>query len=520
MPDFKPSPQQQSFFQWVEKARGNTILEAVAGSGKTTTIIKAIPLMQVHPVNSDWTRSIIVLAFNKKMADELREKVSGFDRVIAGTFHSQGLYLLREAFGKDLEINQYKCADIFDQKAIEAGWLEGVIAIKDVILSMVSMAKNRAFSEDATLEDWEEIVYQFDLDSGLDTEKYSIIDVIPYAQEILSLSNENTKIIDYDDMIYMPVLFNVHVKYPKDWVLIDEAQDTNPARRRLAEMLLKPKYGRLVAVGDPHQAIFGFTGADNDSLEQIASKFNCTRMPLSVSYRCPKAVIAVAQTVVSHIQAHDDAPVGVVTEVAYDEIMPMLDDRSKDSETAIICRYNRPLVTLCFQLIRKGIPAKIEGRDIGQGLIKLARRWKIKNLIALEDKLISYRDREVTKAMEKKDGAKADRIEDQVETLLVLIERARELSKSTIDELAVIIEDMFADDTKGKDLITLSSVHKSKGLEWDRVFILGRREIMPSPRAEQQWQYEQEINLIYVAVTRAKQQLIDVDMPPKEKRKC
>lgn len=523
MSDFKPSPQQAAFFNWVKRATGNAILIAVAGSGKTTTCVEALPLMQKHPMNDDWTRSVLFLAYNTKMANELKEKTKHFDRMRACTFHSLGLGLLYDAFGKEnITIDDKKVSMVFDRMMVDGtdhkAWPEVMEDAKEALLAMVGMAKNRGFDEGETVTEWLEMIHQFDLDNGLNTDRFPLIEVIPYARKLLEKSNEDKKIIDYDDMIYLPVLLDLHVKYPKDWVIIDEAQDTNPVRRRLAEMVLKPKYGRLMAVGDPHQGIFGFTGADNDALDQIAKTFNCTTMPLSVSYRCPKAVVAEAQKIVSHIEAHDSAPAGVVAELAYEEIQPLLHDRSMDSETAIICRYNQPLVKLCFQLIRAGIPAKIEGREIGQGLIKLARRWKIVNLIALEDKLIDYKDREITKAMKKKDGPKADRIEDQVDTLLVLIDRARELKKTTIDELAEVIEEMFEDNAKGKDLITLSSVHKSKGMEWDRVFILGRHELMPSARAEQEWQYQQERNLIYVAITRAKQSLFNVVMPPREKR--
>lgn len=94
--------------------------------------------------------------------------------------------------------------------------------------------------------------------------------------------------IDFDDMVYLPLVFKLRL-FPQDWVLIDEAQDTNPTRRALAARMLKPG-GRVIAVGDPRQAIYGFTGADNDALEQIAAQFSCKRMPLTVSYRCPQAV--------------------------------------------------------------------------------------------------------------------------------------------------------------------------------------------------------------------------------------
>ena len=83
-------------------------------------------------------------------------------------------------------------------------------------------------------------------------------------------------------MIYMPIKENLGFEQ-FDWVFIDEAQDTNNVRRELACRLLK-KDGRLVAVGDTYQAIYGFTGADSDSIEQIREEFNCNIFPFFMSY--------------------------------------------------------------------------------------------------------------------------------------------------------------------------------------------------------------------------------------------
>ena len=518
---FKASPQQQTFFDWVVDDEGNAVLIAVAGAGKTTTIIQAIPLMQVHPVNPEWKRTVLIVAFNKKMADELKDRIKGMVKVYAGTFHSQGLGLLKDAFGKDIEVDAKKVIKLLDAYMDERKWNEKLQSLSGAILATVSMAKNRGLLPDSKFDRWINMIDKFDLDQGINDDllrdgTITMEGFVATCRTLLEQSNKDVMTVDYDDMIYLPVIKNVEVRYPKDWVLVDEAQDTNPMRRKLAEMLLKPRYGRLVAVGDPHQAIFGFTGADNDALDQIVQTFNAKTMPLSVTYRCPKTIVNVAKKFVNHIEAHETAPDGEVTNEAFEKLPTHLTDRSLDSETAIVCRYNRPLVSLVFSLIRKGIPAKLEGRDIGEGLVKLCRRWKTNDLITLEKRIDAYREREIKKALQKDDTAKADRIDDQVATLFVMIDRARELKETTVDGLVAIIRDMFADNVRDKGMVTLSSVHKSKGLEWDRVFILGRHQIMPSPMAKQPWQIDQEINLIYVAVTRAKEKLIDVDLPPKE----
>src|SRR5262245_39150942 len=276
----------------------------------------------------------------------------------------------------------------------------------------------------------------------------------------------------------------------------------------MARRMLRYGTGRLVAVGDPHQAIFGFTGADNESLNLIKKLFGATTLTLSVSWRCPKAVVAVARQYVSHIQPAETAAEGVVRSATYTDMVAAILPGQ-----AVLCRYNAPLVDLCFRLIREGKPAKIEGRSIGEGLVALVGRWKVKGLDAFEGKLAKWNDRERAKLAGAKDAeAKLENHEDKYATILCLVERARERGVQTVYEMQEMVRSMFADVGNDATLIVLSSVHKSKGLEWGTVHILGR-ENMPSPRAVQQWQKEQEINLCYVAVTRAQVELVDVPMP-------
>jgi DNA helicase-2/ATP-dependent DNA helicase PcrA len=533
MSNFKPSDAQQAFFDWVSNSTGNAILEAVAGAGKTTTILNGIELMK----GKVWFG-----VYNKKMAEEIKEKVAGNDvlrnrafpheSLDTSTFHSLGYGILRFFNGQDVDtqVDDKKVAKIVEatvaRKEAEAGKdLHNLRAMAQSIPAVVSMAKNRGFVQTQRAgwlsrhltdmmngQAWRDMIEMFDFEDQL-AEGTDLSTFIRFAQHVLIRSNNDTHTVDMDDMVYLPLNYNMRVGYRSyDWVLIDEAQDTNPTRRALARKIMR-KGARLVAVGDPRQAIFGFTGADNDSLKVIADEFNATTMPLTVTYRCPKAVVAHAQRWVSHITAHESAPEGAVVEASYDDMMKAILETSPAtySETAILCRYNKYLVAACFKLIRSGVPAKIEGRAIGEGLIKLATRWSaVKTLTALDTKLTMFVEREVQKALQKKQEDKADRIIDQVDTLMVIIDRAREKGATHVVELSSMINDMFADNVADKNLITLCSAHKSKGLEWNTVYLLDRDTLMPSKMAKQAWQVEQEINLIYVAVTRAKETLVEV----------
>lgn len=514
---FVPSPMQQGFFDWVVDGAGSALLVAVAGAGKTTTVMQGFRRMRGR---------VIYLVFNKKNADEAKAKVAAdpelsvrggdpksLDALFVSTFHSAGFKALRWSLGRKhaLNVSKNKLDDILD--AIVAGGpgreprydlLPLVPAVKDI----VSMAKNRGIGALTRMEDqqaWLDMIDHYGLDENL-PEDARMDQVVAFAQAVLRRSNADLETIDMDDMVYLPVLLKLRM-FKHDWVVIDESQDANAVRIALAGMLLGPS-GRLVAVGDPRQAIYGFTGADNDAMAKIASMHRAVELPLTVTYRCPKAVVAHAQQWVSHIEAHESAPEGSVAELAYADLFTTA--RAGD---AILCRYNRHLVTACFKFIRAGVAAKIEGRSIGEGLVKLATRWKsVKRLPALRARLDEFLARETAKALAKKDEEKADRITDQVETLRVLIDRAEEQKADTVEALAVLIRTMFEDDVgQRSDVVVLASAHRSKGLEWDRVFILGRSQFMPARFAEPgSWQMEQEVNLIYVAVTRAKRDLVEV----------
>lgn len=512
---FTPSTAQARYFDWIANEQGNAVIEAVAGAGKTTTLIHGLDFMQGR---------VFLGAYNSKMAKELRERTAGRQGVFASTFHGAGFKQLRYTFKHDYaegSITDKKCANLAAAVVVQR---DDLTELALAIPAIVSMAKQRAFGVEGVgpaAEDnaaWEEMISHFGLDENL-PDNARMDQVIAFARVVLQRSNLITDLIDFDDMVYLPLVKNLRM-LKHEFVLIDEAQDTNPARRALAARMLNPETelaagGRLVAVGDPHQAIYGFTGADNDSLDIIRREFNAVSLPLTVSYRCPKAVVAEAQKYVAHIEAHEDAPEGEVAYLEYDRLL-----KAVNPGDAVVCRFNKYLVSTCFAMIRAGISAKIEGRAVGQGLLQLATKWKsIKTLDGLESKLLNWQPTQIAKLLQAQKERQADELNDKIETLMVLIARARDLGHSRVDDLAGVIANLFADNIDSSKMVTLCSSHRSKGLEWDTVFLLGRDELMPSPFARQEWQMDQEINLIYVSITRAKKTLVHVTHVKEEKAK-
>lgn len=384
---FQPSPQQSIFFDWITNGSGSCVLEAVAGAGKTTTLIIALTLM---------SGTIFFGAYNKKIADEIAVRAPNKLGLDISTMHAAGFKFFRRAFPK-VRVDGDKLRNIFRDACARNAGPDGrciYAPFEGTVLKLVGLAKQAGIGilKPNERASWMELVEHFDIevfDEDTNTDNTALI--LALAKKTLEASIAiDHAVIDFDDMIYAPLYHKVKV-YEYDWVLVDEAQDTNATRRALALRMLK-RGGRLVAVGDRHQAIYGFTGADSDSLDLIAAAVSAKQLPLTTTFRCPKSVVAYAQQWVSHIQAAETAPEGLVTNAISADLAKIAVPGD-----AILCRFNAPLIKHVYKFIAAGIPAKVEGRDIGNGLKQLARRYKVKSLTAMQEKLATYLERETAK---------------------------------------------------------------------------------------------------------------------------
>jgi len=494
--EFKPSPYQQDIFDFVRAGTESGIIEAVAGSGKTTTIVESLKF-----ISKD--KFVLFLAFNKAIATHLDEilKRLRMDNVKAATFHSTGFGAWMNA-NRDhkIRVEANKVRDLC-REWIAEGDLKDYMGF---VMKLVGLAKGfgMGYLIPDTGESWHELIDHFDVSLNTDRSGRGSKEVteergIELAKMILQKSIEDAEyVIDFDDMLYMPLIKDLRFRQ-YDYVFVDEAQDTNGVQIALLKRMLKPG-GRLIAVGDPYQAIYGFRGADSEAMSRIANEFDCHVLPLSVSYRCPQNVVQAAKEFVPIIEAHEHAPFGVV------ESLGGFDPTQFTNTDAILCRVTAPLVETAYDLIRRRVACRILGRDIGVGLETLIKQMKARDIDHLEERLDAYAGREIAKLTSKGKEDRAQQVDDKVTTLRTIIGHLPE-DERTIDGLIRSIQTLFTDNNKG--LLTLSTVHKAKGLEWPRVFILGRDKYMPSPWARKAWQKSQEMNLIYVAYTRAKQEL-------------
>lgn len=479
-----PSKFQQDIMDWLQLSDGNAIIKARAGSGKTSTLVMLSDLL---PDNA----RAIFLAFNKSIQVELSTRLPR--NVECATFHSACMRALKRSLPKESAARDWvqgsKMQQILDDMTAAD---ERITDVRNGILKLIGLMKANMLLPDCAAADIVSLIDEHEIDFEVDNDWITPADILAFTREALQRSNDQTRYIDFDDMLYMTATRNcVLQKYTH--IFIDEAQDTNKVQRVLLERMLG-RTGRLIAVGDESQAIYGFRGADSTAMQQISTTFNCTPFPLSVSYRCATAIVELAQTIEPDIQARDNAPQGLVSTL---DAFKVEDFQTEDF---VVCRNTAPVVALAFKMIRAHKPVRVLGRDIGQNLIALIKKMRANTLEELDIKIRAWSDREYDKAISKRLEAKAQRIQDQCDTIVAMCEGMPE-NERTVSALVQRINELFSENGNAPRT-TLSTIHKAKGREANRVFILDPY-LMPSKYAKLPWQQLQERNLRYVAITRA-----------------
>lgn len=492
---FTPSRDQAAFYDWMLNGSGSATVRAVAGSGKSTTILEG----QMHIAQH---QTVLLLSFNADITRTNKEKLAklgedhgrSFPRTTVRTFHSVGFSAVCKHMGwnpREVTTDGRKCLKM------ARNWLgPDVFEIYgSFIAKLVGLAKGEGIGAlvPDTEDRWYALVNHHDL--YLTSDDGNEAEAIALARELLQRSNQAAKsegLIDYDDQLYLVCLWKLRL-WQNDWVFIDESQDTNPVRRALAKLALKPG-GRLVAVGDPRQGIYGFTGASHDAMDLIRREFNCKELNLGVSFRCSHAAVGAAKKWVDYIEAFEHAAQGEELTLSLTEALGKL-----TSHDAILCRNTAPLIGLAYKIIATGRGCTILGKDIATALVDLIGNMRAKGIVHLMEKLEAYRDREVAKFTAKGEEQKAESINDRVDCINIVINHLHE-NERTVPKLVSKLEGMFSDNN---GVLTLSTVHKAKGKEWGNVAIY-KPELMPSKWARQDHQMAQEENLQYVAVTRTK----------------
>jgi DNA helicase-2/ATP-dependent DNA helicase PcrA len=459
---------QKDIFSDIASGEGNTQVDALAGTGKTSTIVEGFYYIPkgVAP---------LMCAFNSSIQKELNARAP--EGVEVKTLHSVGFAACRRAFPRMNPRADDKGEKLAGFIKAERGDDAETYEVRDNLRKAVGLCKGYLAE---TPQEIDPILDRHEVDTCGDSREAFITSVI----KIMNGCKKDTSRCDFDDMIWLPNVLNLRLNQ-FGMVMIDEAQDLNLAQINLALNSLLPG-GRVISVGDEHQAIYGFRGADSNAIQNIVDRMHSKRMPLSVTYRCAKSIVQLAQTLVPGLEYAPNAREGKVEEIPDTKIETLIQPGD-----FLLSRTNAPLVRWCLNLLRARIPANIQGRDLGKNFLSWIKKSSAKDVDGFLGWLADYRELEVERLVKAKRDSSL--LEDKVECLRTLCEGAR-----TLEDVKMNIAKLFHDGDE-HDRVILSTTHKAKGLERDRVFVL-RDTYRPGKGVE-------EANLAYVAYTRAKQEL-------------
>lgn len=459
----KPTEQQEAILTEVKETSENIMIRARAGTGKTTMLEMIDAAQKATPT--------LLICFNKSIAIEAERRMRATTTV--RTFNGLGHRIWSDYCSRRLTLNKNKIRDIFKAIVDDAPKSERkeMWSLYDQVTVAVNMARSVGYIPSSHAKAAKSLCNFADVERRLDET------LLPGAQvltdDILteSIRQAYEGSIDFTDQAYMPALFGGN--YPSfPLVMIDEYQDLSPVNRAMVAKLCR--HSRQIGVGDEAQSIYEFRGADTNAMPDAVDQFSMTVMPLSVSFRCPSNITDNVRWRVPDIRSSMDG--GTVCHGSIHDV---------DTGSTVICRYNAPLVHLAMELLQSGQRVDVAGVDIGARIIRLLNKLGPDTLTQAQTlDAISHWESE-------RESLDSKTATDTAECMRVFARHGRTLAQ------AIAYAKHIFEATEGE--IKFMSGHRSKGLEFDRVYHLDAHKIKSTP---------QDLNLKYVADTRTKDTLI------------
>ncbi len=545
---------QQAIVEAAKSGKGRYVVLAGPGSGKTFTSIK---------MSTCWTGKCIYFSYNKKIQLDTNDKLVAIDsKMIATTAHAFGLscligylrgaecrvdgdesddedkkypaivkaYMAQywQTFIKSIRAELDEEADVEVMKLNAQAWTLTLVHYAMVSLTDPTPANLATLVDDFDLEDITPASLTWDF----------VCAAVPAAiQEGVKQFLGPEHKVAFDDMIYLPnVLEGVPIRQ-YDHLIIDEAQDTS---RASLELMLHACHAdsQVFFVGDPRQSIYAFAGADFDSIPRIIKRLEASLLPLRIVFRCGETIVDVA----NQLCAEDEKLISAGLHTGKVEVIPAADymQRLIPGRAAVIGRTTKRLVQGCLKVLQTGIKAKVLGKNLGANIaavvteieaMRIRRgvpllRPDLSNLLELLSEHKAMRTKTLKESRKNPEMAIAE-LEDKCETVrafftayvgkcydpgLRVPDDPPCAYNKTAKDFKTYIRGLFSDDDNSKDFVLFMTAHRSKGGEWPDVFIIGSDEF-PHPRAKSERQQQQEQNLMYVAVTRAIENLCFVSAP-------
>lgn len=464
---------------WIEEVCSGRpcFLSARAGTGKTTTIVEACKERASRGLSLP-----AVIAFNKRIAEELRTRLPAGTQV--QTLHSLGFATLRR-FARGIKVDPSKTYGLLSQKHLRntpqkpKRWkdtyaLVGLLKAFGYIPSGVpSVFRSKSLLNPDRLDDLciQHRLFDADLEVATETLRESL-------QGFLS-----TQTIDYSDMVYLPYALGLQAEVYSPILLIDEAQDLS----QLDLSFLSRAPCALFPVGDPYQSLYGWRGAVPDILNRLGLK----EFPLTLCWRCAKKIIRCAQSWVPDIRAGrtEDGETSWLTSVPDFRYLP---------PAVVLSRTNADLIDLAMPLLALGSPVCFLGKNFAEDLIEDVKGFKAHGYEGLHAEIDSW-----ASSM----GAKYPQLDFEFKNKAKILLGLLTLYPNK-PALISTLSTLFSDSPRPGAWV-FSTVHASKGLEFPKVYLA----------AWEQKEYDSDNdhrNLMYVAITRAKESLSFFDLKTPE----
>lgn len=493
----------------------NLLVDSVAGSGKTTSILHL-----VRKTNG----LVLMLAFNKSIQLELERKTAEYKHIKTMTLHGLGFLAIRTHIGGHIKVNKgknylisKKLREFIPSYFKSLSWKKQVELnhylndlndtarmfmtedLKEIKTHMRDMGKPNSIilSKKVVPKTKKEITECKRKDTILTVEEnyYKITEQILWDLYLYMRNTIRTE-IDFLDMIYIPVVMNLDIPLKPEYLSIDECQDLNFCQHKFIDKIIsQPQFKKWLAFGDFRQSIYSFAGALSNSFEMFREKENVKEVDLNICYRCAENIITEANNIYPIMKPFRKEKGKVEIYEDYSKV-------KYEPNSMIICRNQAPLLELFFYLVSQDVSCYLKGEDFISGIINYLKPFKNSLFSRFQNEL----EDEVAKLKTK--TSEQDRIKYYVFSeklnILQLIRVNLNVGHKYIKEVIPMLEAMFE---VREDAITLCTIHKAKGLESDTVYWL-HPELIPNKFAVSDDQLKQEENLKYVAVTRAKNKLV------------
>lgn len=517
----------------------NIIVKALAGTGKSTLIC----LLTEETSTSD-----IYVAFNSSIAEEFSRKINN-PKTKVKTLHSLGLAIMnsnlsestskggigsRNTSSSGATLDNFKIHKIIDELIYETfgkyDKFEHKIFIKDNYVQLYNLCRLTCtnMSSDSEVEKLVEDYNLFVDYSGNDFSSPLVSTMVTWLEQIDEKSIEEFKtsrVIDFTDMLYITYkkLSSGEWKVPYynyyTNIYIDEAQDLSTIQLLMLKFI-KRKGGRYIFVLDENQAIYSFAGGNAKSCALIPKLYAPIKeFDLPINYRCPTSHLAkVNRDFGIPIQPRPDAPIGSIKTIDKEEIKKYV-----HAGDLVISRKNKWLSDVILDLAIHGIPIYMEDKEMVEQIKKLVSSQKAASLYELKNKLekiIKKYNVQLEKIV-KKETEKAEedtkkmidvsdtnsRI-DNINFIKSILSYYSSQPQNKYDKPDDFIKyiDILLNTRMPSNCVRVCSVHKAKGLEAPQTFVLNEAKVCTDRRNSWE-QNEQEKNLSYISITRAKENL-------------